>query len=68
MTPAPGLYVHVPFCQTKCPYCDFYSITSPDLTLAYLQALEVEASLYQDSFASFDTLYLGGGTPSLLDC
>jgi putative oxygen-independent coproporphyrinogen III oxidase len=67
MTPAPGLYVHVPFCQTKCPYCDFYSITSPDLTSAYLQALEIEASLYRDSFASFDTLYLGGGTPSLLD-
>ena len=66
MTPAPGLYVHVPFCQTKCPYCDFYSITSPDLISAYLQALEVEASLYKDSFASFDTLYLGGGTPSLL--
>jgi len=64
---APGLYVHVPFCQTKCPYCDFYSITSPDLISAYLEALEREAPLYRDSFASFDTLYLGGGTPSLLD-
>ena len=67
MTPAPGLYIHVPFCQTKCPYCDFYSITSPDLISAYLKALEIEASFYKDSFASFDTLYLGGGTPSLLD-
>lgn len=63
----PGLYVHVPFCQSKCPYCDFYSITAPDLISAYLQALENEAVLYKDSFASFDTLYLGGGTPSLLD-
>jgi putative oxygen-independent coproporphyrinogen III oxidase len=62
-----GLYVHLPFCKTKCPYCDFYSITSPDLISDYLQALDREASLYKDSFTSFDTLYLGGGTPSLLD-
>ena len=64
--PAPGLYIHVPFCQSKCPYCDFYSITSPDLISVYLEALDREASLYNDSFDSFDTLYLGGGTPSLL--
>jgi putative oxygen-independent coproporphyrinogen III oxidase len=63
----PGLYVHVPFCQTKCPYCDFFSVTWPELIPAYLEALEIEASLYKDSFTSFDTLYLGGGTPSWLD-
>ncbi len=61
-----GLYVHVPFCQTKCPYCDFYSVTSPDLISAYLKALEQEARLYRGQFSAFDTLYLGGGTPSLL--
>ena len=55
-----------PSAKPKCPYCDFYSIASPDLISAYLEALEREASLYQDSFASFDSLYLGGGTPSLL--
>lgn len=66
MTPAPGLYVHVPFCQSKCPYCDFYSITSPELISVFLEALEKEAQLYQGSFSSFDSLYLGGGTPSLL--
>ncbi len=64
---SPGLYLHVPFCRSKCPYCDFYSITSPELISVYLEALEREAELYKDSFASFDTLYLGGGTPSLLD-
>ncbi|MFI5332047.1 MAG: coproporphyrinogen-III oxidase family protein, partial [Desulfobaccales bacterium] len=62
-----GLYIHIPFCKTKCPYCDFCSITSPDLIPAYLEALEKEAQLYQGSFAAFDSLYLGGGTPSLLD-
>ena len=40
MPPTPGLYVHAPFCQSKCPYCDFYSITSPELISAYLSALE----------------------------
>ncbi len=64
--PLPGLYVHVPFCKTKCPYCDFYSIASPDLIPTYLEALEREAGLYKDGFTSFDSLYLGGGTPSLL--
>ncbi len=62
-----GLYVHIPFCKTKCPYCDFYSITSSDLIPAYLEALEKESCLYQDSFSPFDSFYLGGGTPSLLD-
>jgi putative oxygen-independent coproporphyrinogen III oxidase len=62
----PGLYIHVPFCQSKCSYCDFYSITSSDLISAYLKALEQEARLYQDQFPAFDSLYLGGGTPSWL--
>ncbi|MGA7562457.1 MAG: radical SAM family heme chaperone HemW [Desulfobaccales bacterium] len=62
----PGLYIHVPFCRTKCPYCDFYSITAPDQIPAFLKALEQEARLYRGQFAAFDTLYLGGGTPSLL--
>ena len=62
----PGLYVHVPFCQTKCPYCDFYSVTDESLISAYLTALDTEARLYREQFPAFDTLFLGGGTPSWL--
>jgi oxygen-independent coproporphyrinogen-3 oxidase len=61
-----GLYIHIPFCKTRCPYCDFYSITSAELIPTYLDALEREAKLYRDSFRSFNSIYLGGGTPSLL--
>ena len=63
----PGLYVHVPFCRAKCPYCHFYSVTSLSAVPDWLHALETEAQLYRDRFNAFDTIYLGGGTPSLLD-
>ena len=62
----PGLYVHVPFCKTKCPYCDFYSVTDETLISAYLAALDAEARLYRDQFPVFDSLFFGGGTPSWL--
>jgi putative oxygen-independent coproporphyrinogen III oxidase len=62
-----GLYVHIPFCQTKCPYCDFYSVTDETLISPYLVALDAEARLYRGRFPVFDSLFLGGGTPSLLD-
>lgn len=61
-----GLYVHVPFCQSKCHYCDFYSIPESALIPVWLVALEKEAEIYKDRFDPFNTLYLGGGTPSLL--
>jgi putative oxygen-independent coproporphyrinogen III oxidase len=61
-----GLYVHIPFCKTKCPYCDFYSITDSTLISSFLGALDQEARLYREQFPAFDSLYLGGGTPSLL--
>lgn len=66
-SPHAGLYVHVPFCRRKCPYCDFYSITSPSLIPAWLEAIHEEIIMYKDRFGGFDSLYLGGGTPSLLD-
>lgn len=62
----PGLYIHVPFCRTKCPYCDFYSVTSPSLVSEWMDGLRKEALLYKDRFTAFDSLYLGGGTPTLL--
>lgn len=63
----PGLYVHVPFCKTKCPYCDFYSITDTSLIESWLEGVQKEVVVYnKEWFSSFDTLYIGGGTPSLL--
>lgn len=65
--PSAGLYLHFPFCVNKCPYCDFFS--TPDLSLRdpFLDALCRETALVQVGDLSFDTLYLGGGTPSLYD-
>lgn len=65
-TEKPGLYIHVPFCTAKCPYCDFYSTDESDLISAWLKALEKEAVFYKDRFSRFGTIYLGGGTPSVL--
>ena len=62
-----GLYVHVPFCKTKCPYCDFYSVTDLTWEEAWLGALLKEINLYKDDFDAFDTLYIGGGTPTVLN-
>lgn len=65
-TDLPGLYVHVPFCKTKCPYCDFYSVTDTSLVDRWCTALLQEARMYP-GLGEFDSLYIGGGTPSLLD-
>jgi len=62
----PGLYIHIPFCQSKCPYCDFYSVTNLSQVPSFLTALDAEARLYRDQFPAFDSLFLGGGTPSWL--
>jgi oxygen-independent coproporphyrinogen-3 oxidase len=60
-----GLYLHVPFCVKKCNYCDFYSVPTDVKTLDdYVKAVIEEASLYTELV--FDTLYFGGGTPSIL--
>ncbi len=62
----PGLYIHFPFCRSKCLYCDFYSVASPAAIPAWLQAVQSEILLYRERFHEFDSLYLGGGTPTIL--
>ncbi|MHB1293614.1 MAG: radical SAM family heme chaperone HemW [Anaerolineae bacterium] len=64
-----GLYVHIPFCRAKCAYCDFVSSANCESSFTpYLQALEQEIALRAEGWhsARFDTLYLGGGTPTVL--
>jgi oxygen-independent coproporphyrinogen III oxidase len=62
----PGLYIHIPFCISKCHYCDFYSVTSFSDIPDFLDALFKEMEGYRNRFNAFDTVYIGGGTPSLL--
>jgi len=66
MTALPGLYIHIPFCIRKCAYCAFYSITDPALIPDFLAALRCEMSLNKSVHREFDTVYIGGGTPSVL--
>lgn len=63
-----ALYIHVPFCRRKCIYCDFYSVTQLSRVKSFLSALRTEIQLSANRFQaiSFSTIYLGGGTPSLL--
>ena len=64
-----GLYLHVPFCKSKCPYCDFYSLTgqSDEVLDRYVQAIERDMRLWSEQLnVCADTVYFGGGTPSLL--
>ena len=63
-----GLYLHVPFCVSKCPYCDFYSLVATNDALdAYTAALCTAIHRWGERVHdTADTVYLGGGTPSLL--
>lgn len=64
---AAGLYVHIPFCRSKCPYCGFFSVASPSLIPRWAEAIKKEISLYEGRLDPFDSLYFGGGTPTMLD-
>jgi oxygen-independent coproporphyrinogen-3 oxidase len=66
LRPPAGIYIHVPFCRAKCPYCDFYSITDPQSISDYIDALLVELTLYRQAGVYADSIYFGGGTPSVL--
>lgn len=63
-----GIYVHVPFCKTRCAYCDFYSTTLAELQPRYIEAICQELAMRHDYLhnAPIGTLYFGGGTPSQL--
>ena len=62
-----GLYIHIPFCEKRCNYCDFFSCVKKDLIEPYVEELTKEISLCGQRFpAHIDTIYLGGGTPSIL--
>lgn len=63
-----GIYIHIPFCKTRCIYCDFYSTTRSELLSRYVQALCRELEMRKDYLKgeAVETIYFGGGTPSQL--
>ncbi len=61
-----GIYIHIPFCRVKCPYCDFYSFKGDEKQKdSYLKAVLLCLDGYADKNLKIDTLYFGGGTPSV---
>lgn len=66
-----GLYIHVPFCKSKCYYCDFNSFSNKNgLVAAYFEALKKEIVIYGERAKGYEvkTVFIGGGTPSSVDC
>src|SRR5258706_544387 len=63
-----GLYIHIPFCKQACYYCDFHFSTSQDLKEDLINALSFELEMQKNYLENepLETIYLGGGTPSLL--
>ncbi|MCK6603413.1 MAG: radical SAM family heme chaperone HemW [Ignavibacteriaceae bacterium] len=65
-----GIYIHIPFCDHKCIYCDFYSIITSDNIQAYLKALKKEIDYYAEKYQNrnnYVSVFFGGGTPSLME-
>ena len=65
-----AVYIHIPFCDHKCIYCDFYSIITTDNIISYKTALIKEINDYADLYSedsSISSIYFGGGTPSLME-
>ena len=65
-----ALYIHIPFCSSKCPYCDFFSqVGTPRQLDGYVDLLKLNLTILKRDFpdtSAFDTIFFGGGTPSLL--
>ena len=64
-----GIYVHIPFCRQKCYYCDFYKTVNTSLTQKFIDALQFEAIQRKNYLENeiVETIYFGGGTPSVLN-
>lgn len=63
-----SLYIHIPFCDNICTYCDFKKeIASSNKKANYISALIKELNYYKDDFKKVKTIYIGGGTPSSLE-
>ena len=64
-----GIYLHIPFCKTRCIYCDFYSTTRSELKTRYVRALCRELEMRKKYLKGeyVETIYFGGGTPSQLE-
>jgi oxygen-independent coproporphyrinogen-3 oxidase len=65
-----GLYLHIPFCSQRCVYCDFYFVTTQKTHGAFVEAMCSEIEYYASQYAErepIETIYFGGGTPSLLE-
>ena len=70
MKTSAGIYIHTPFCAVKCMYCDFYSIANREEAIPrFVKAIitEIERCEVDTSDWEIDTIFLGGGTPSLLE-
>lgn len=63
---AKGIYIHIPFCIKKCPYCNFYSITDLSYINDFTDAIVKEIGIAADKNFICDTVYFGGGTPTVL--
>jgi len=65
-----ALYIHIPFCDHKCIYCDFYSIITSDNVQSFLTALKKEIEYFSKLYSKdriFTSIFFGGGTPSLME-
>ena len=64
-----GIYIHIPFCKSRCKYCDFFSTIHLEKQAQYVEALLAEWHMRQHELIEpIHTLYIGGGTPSTLNC
>ena len=62
-----GIYIHIPYCRSKCPYCDFFSLADTGTAQRYTERVCEEIELFfSQNGCKADTLYIGGGTPSVL--